>query len=330
MRWLKVTASLLMLMLMSFLTTISPLLSQSSLSHNLSRETAEEIHNQATQTPPIQLAQNSGGGRIRVVYHEGTDERSRRLVNGFRENGAFDKFAESISNTFNLPTDKNLTITFQNCGQANAFYNPTSREIVMCSELWWDSDYLFRAYNFAAELPQELAIITEPNTGYVFLFVLLHEFGHALIDILDIPVVGREEDAVDQFSTMFLLVGNSSSEARKKIILSTITWFVLSAKRKEDEGRQPAYWGQHPLEQQRMYNIACLWYGNNPEELEYTGVTNLLRGQAPQCPQRYQRLVADWNQLLKSHLRNRNSSNNSSPNSNSGQNTNPSEPNRIW
>lgn len=33
-------------------------------------------------------------------------------------------------------------------------------------------------------------------------FVLYHEVGHALIDMLDIPVLGKEEDAVDGFAAV--------------------------------------------------------------------------------------------------------------------------------
>ena len=32
--------------------------------------------------------------------------------------------------------------------------------------------------------------------------IVLHEVGHALVDIHDLPVTGLEEDAVDQFSAL--------------------------------------------------------------------------------------------------------------------------------
>ena len=35
--------------------------------------------------------------------------------------------------------------------------------------------------------------------------VLLHESGHALFDVLDVPVFGREEDAADQISVLVAL-----------------------------------------------------------------------------------------------------------------------------
>jgi Zn-dependent peptidase ImmA (M78 family) len=35
--------------------------------------------------------------------------------------------------------------------------------------------------------------------------VFLHELGHALLDVLQIPILGREEDASDQLATYMLL-----------------------------------------------------------------------------------------------------------------------------
>ena len=39
----------------------------------------------------------------------------------------------------------------------------------------------------------------------VFAGVILHETGHALFDVLDVPIMGREEDAADEISTFVAL-----------------------------------------------------------------------------------------------------------------------------
>ena len=40
----------------------------------------------------------------------------------------------------------------------------------------------------------------------------MHEMGHALIDLYDLPVLGKEEDAADSVATVFLTraVGNGA------------------------------------------------------------------------------------------------------------------------
>ena len=44
------------------------------------------------------------------------------------------------------------------------------------------------------------------------LFVFVHEMGHALVHEMDVPVLGREEDAADAFATLTMLkVGTKMS-----------------------------------------------------------------------------------------------------------------------
>ena len=52
--------------------------------------------------------------------------------------------------------------------------------------------------------PEQIRDGVEFAIGNV-LFVLLHETGHALISDLEIPVLGREEDAADQLATVMAL-----------------------------------------------------------------------------------------------------------------------------
>lgn len=41
-----------------------------------------------------------------------------------------------------------------------------------------------------------------------FEFVLLHEVGHAFVHVMNIPMVGKEEDAVDTLATIIAIVRN--------------------------------------------------------------------------------------------------------------------------
>src|SRR6185295_2240523 len=59
-------------------------------------------------------------------------------------------------------------------------------------------------------------------------FVFYHELGHALIDIYDLPVTGREEDAVDQLATVMLLETWDGEESELAMTASA-EWFDSSA-----------------------------------------------------------------------------------------------------
>jgi len=90
---------------------------------------------------------------------------------------------------------------------------------------------------------------------------LYHEFGHALIDITEAPVLGREEDAADTLSVV-LLDAFWEEEFAQNITAYTALSFELAA----DEAEDPAYWDVHSLDLQRYYNQICLFYGGNPDQ----------------------------------------------------------------
>ena len=77
------------------------------------------------------------------------------------------------------------------------------------------------------------------------LFIFFHEFGHAMRHILDLPVTGREEDAVDQFSTMLLIDAGSQDG-----VLMGAQFFGLESQRHNNTNAQKLpFWDEHSLEQ---------------------------------------------------------------------------------
>lgn len=98
-------------------------------------------------------------------------------------------------------------------------------------------------------------------------FTLLHEFGHALIHTLNLPVLGREEDAADTLAIAGLLIGEMEQlqeHLPERLIVISDEW-LLEWKESDD---QSAYWDSHSLEIQRFYNIVCLVFGSDPERFE--------------------------------------------------------------
>ncbi len=96
---------------------------------------------------------------------------------------------------------------------------------------------------------------------------LYHEFGHALIDELDLPVLGQEEDAADVLSAVMLerfFIG----PALDRIALNTALGFEADARDQELEGDDWAWSDVHGPDWQRYYNFVCLYYGADPENRE--------------------------------------------------------------
>ena len=140
-----------------------------------------------------------------------------------------------------LPHD--IPIIFKQCGVINAYYNPRDKSITMCYELM--ADYAIFAFNSAPTVEEGL----KSSLGGT-IFVFIHELGHSLIDILNLPIVGKEEDAVDQLAT--ILAANIGPDGTQMAIIAATKYLQQSNR----QGSQNlAFWDEHSLDQQRYYNI---------------------------------------------------------------------------
>jgi hypothetical protein len=91
--------------------------------------------------------------------------------------------------------------------------------------------------------------------------VFLHEFGHAVFDYLQVPLMGREEDAADMFAAYFLLQF-AKSDARSLIIGAAYTY---NREASVPSTKKNPFADEHGLPAQRFYNILCIAYGANPQ-----------------------------------------------------------------
>lgn len=123
---------------------------------------------------------------------------------------------------------------------------------------------------------------------------LYHEFGHALIDLTDAPVLGREEDAADILSVV-LLDEFWEEDAAESITALTALSFELAAQ----EAEEPAYWDVHGLDMQRYYNQVCLFYGADPENRAALAEDFALPAErAETCVEEYDLAAASWAAVL--------------------------------
>lgn len=92
------------------------------------------------------------------------------------------------------------------------------------------------------------------------LWVFYHELGHALIDQLDLPVLGKEEDAADQLA-VFLTDELWEEDDADRISDLVASGFWQAA---EDAEEPAPWWDEHSTDQQRHFTVACLYYGGDP------------------------------------------------------------------
>ncbi len=126
-----------------------------------------------------------------------------------------------------------------------------------------------------------------------------HELGHALMDVLQLPVLGREEDAADTLSAL-LIHDIWDEESATQLVYDTAraySWYDAEA---SAAGYEPALSDEHSLDLQRYYNLVCLYYGANPDaRAEAAQDLELPPERAERCPAEFAQVEASWGGLLE-------------------------------
>ena len=232
-------------------------------------------------------------GRINVAYDQPADAAATEAKQVLQLGGV-DGVAAGFTKSFKLP--RNVTIHVVN-DFVGPNYDPASRTITL--------SYGFTTYvaklllaNFPAlktdqnELGREWAAIND--------FILVHEWGHVLIDQFDIPVLGKEEDAADALATVFM---SRFVKGGTEYAFDAAKFFdALSARQRNLAPSD--YWDAHSLDKQRAYSIVCWIAGSNESDfkvIQNAGILSTDRLQS--CPAEYQQRVESWLKLLRPHVR---------------------------
>jgi len=190
-----------------------------------------------------------------------------------------------------LKLKKKLIFETTSCGVVNAFYDPTDQTVHLCYEMldWIE--------NVAAVSPDKLKQSPDaPPRGLLpgvtraeaivgaIGGVALHETGHAVFDIQQIPRLGREEDAADMVAG-FVMLQFGSEVARvmiKGMFNMTYNWQAetpnISVALLADS---------HSLALQRGFAILCLAYGKEPETFKDLAQAWLPPARQPSCAREY-------------------------------------------
>jgi hypothetical protein len=130
------------------------------------------------------------------------------------------------------------------------------------------------------------------------IFFVYHELGHALIDLLRLPIFGQEEDAADVLGVVLSEKINSEDD-NESIMLSTADNFAYLSENAENDGYELAFWDTHGLDQQRYYTILCLHYGADPERRQaIVSDLGLPEDRQQTCPEEFQLAEESWGPVL--------------------------------
>lgn len=94
------------------------------------------------------------------------------------------------------------------------------------------------------------------------LFILYHEVAHLLFDQLNVPVLGKEEDAADNMAA-YTMIKKHSTQSDAALADAAYGW-LLYGKLYDGELDKEDFYNEHSLDSQRAYQIVCMMVGASP------------------------------------------------------------------
>ena len=134
------------------------------------------------------------------------------------------------------------------------------------------------------------------------IFILFHEAGHMLVSEFNLPVLGREEDAVDALSSV-LLLGAEDDDLNTTMQDAADGWFLID-EANEDGPQEDDFMGTHGLDRQRAYSIVCMMTGANAEFFqEFADSLEFPQERREECVFEYEKARDSWMSLLAGNMK---------------------------
>lgn len=253
----------------------------------------------ALTMPAARADESENKGTIQISYEVPKDPALQKTYDMAKKADALEML-RLIFISFRLPED--LYIKTVSCdGIPNAYFfreddKPTIR---ICYE------YLRAVYEMLPKAPTPEGITPREALLGQFLFTAAHEFGHAAFDIYNAPVLGRQEDAADQFATYFLL--QFGGERAHRLIRGAAYAYDDYFKNRKDKPKVTlpvaAFSSDHGTPEQRFYNLVCIAYGDDPKIFAAVVERGYLpEARAKVCKYEYSNLKYAIKTLISPHI----------------------------
>ena len=246
-----------------------------------------------SQTTAAQIDQPN---RVSIAYVVPKNPAFQQLYDLLRDRRALEKIQEILS-PFRLPQE--LTIKTAECGVVNCRYTRENAKptVIICYE------YL---KNILDSLPKDTTPggVTPADAAVgQFVWVTLHEVGHAIFDIFDLPIFGHPEDAADNFAT-YIMLQFGNGQARRLIGGAAWAWRAYLGDYQKNpvvRTRLADFAGAHGLPQERFYNLLCLAIGADP--VQYADLARYFPANEKRgCSFEYATLFRAFNKEILPHI----------------------------
>lgn len=226
-------------------------------------------------------------GEVQLKYLPGKTRDERGIREWLLKNRVIDEAVDLINREIHIEEELHILV-----GEGEfVHYDPQTREVKI-------------PYDFAIEVRERFAGEYEEDwelyAGDALEHTLYHEIGHALVDLLSIPVLGKEEDAVDDFGIIMLILAREDGDERA---VSAAELFFMEGEEIE-EFTDEDLMDEHSLDDQRGFKSLCLVYGSDPEKYEDIAKDlEMDEDRRLMCEETFERQTFNWLTLLRPHLR---------------------------
>jgi Putative metallopeptidase len=229
----------------------------------------------------ILLSARVPGPRMKITFEAPTKQGAVGLSDALVKD--LTAIIQIFDAAYRLP--RALPVAIKDCNTPNAFYS-SAHSITLCHELY---AYFLDVFKKGGVPDDKLATLAHR----AYLFTFMHEFGHALVGELALPITGKGEDAADEYATLLLA---SAGKLGHEAALAGARWFDITRK---DPTHKNIFYDTHSFDEQRLVSITCLLYGKDPK-----GYADLMKAlsipasRLAKCSRDYPLRLKAWNGML--------------------------------
>lgn len=127
------------------------------------------------------------------------------------------------------------------------------------------------------------------NTG----FIVLHEFGHAIIREFKVPLLGLEEDSADTIAAITMLQLDKAYPREQTplvelLAMAAVGNILIWKTGQEKSDVELGVWSRHNLSIRRFARVSCLIYGSNTKRFQwFADLTKMAEFRADWCEDEY-------------------------------------------
>jgi hypothetical protein len=238
-------------------------------------------------------------GRIHIAYEAPKNPEHQKIYELSKERHALETL-QQIFSPFRLSVD--MTIKTVGCdGVSNAWYQRVANQptVSLCYE------YLQEIWQSMPKETTQAGITPGDAMVGQFFFAATHEIGHAMFDIFDVPIFGRQEDAADQFAA-YVMLQFGGDRAHRLVTGAAYSYraYIKDYKQKPSVTLPlAAFSSDHGSPEERFYNLLCMAYGYDAKVFaDLVDQEYLPKTRAKKCLFEYKDIEYAFQQVFTPHI----------------------------